>query len=160
MATFRHAEECFVLIKNVNPEECEMREVLGIYKNQMVVEIDFRLLKEPCIASVIYLKTPERIQSLAMLLHVSLLLRTLIQYKLRKGIKEYPADKLPRVGRNGRKLQQNITTRFLIEELRNQGFVEDEEGTYKLIFINSFRHLQLSAFLEFLEMTAEKLIEY
>ena len=54
----------------------------------------------------------------------------------------------------------NITTRFLIEELRNQGFIEDDEGTYKIIFINSFRHLQLSAFLEFLEMTAEELIEY
>ncbi|GFP26150.1 hypothetical protein HKBW3S25_01638, partial [Candidatus Hakubella thermalkaliphila] len=78
MTTFRNAEECFVLITNVSPQECGPREILGIYKNQMVVEIDFRLLKEPCIASVIYLKTPERIQSLAMLLHVSLLLRAMI----------------------------------------------------------------------------------
>jgi len=159
MATFRHAEECFVLITNVSPEECEMREVLGIYKNQMIVEIDFRLFKEPCIASVIYLKTPERIQSLAMLLHVSLLLRALIQYKLRKGIKEYPADELPRVGRNGRKIQQNITTRFLIEELRNQGFIEAEVGTYKLIFLSSFHHLQMTTFLRFMGMTAQELIE-
>jgi len=159
MATFRHAEECFVLVTNVSPQECEMREVLGIYKNQMIVEIDFRLSKEPCIASVIYLKTPERIQSLAMLLHVSLLLLALIQYKLRKGIKEYPADELPRVGRDGRKFQQNITTRFLIEELRHQGFIEAEAGTYKLIFISPFHHLQITTFLELMGMTVEELIE-
>ena len=160
MVTFRHNEECFVLITNVSPEECDMREVLGIYKNQMVVEIDFRLLKEPCIASVIYLKTPERIQSLAMLLHVSLLVRAMIQYKLRKGVKEYPADKLPRVGRGGRKIQQNITTRFLIEEFRYQGFMENEAGMYQLIFISKFRYLQMTTFLEFLGMTVDELIEY
>jgi len=125
----------------------------------MIVETDFRLLKEPCIASVIYLKTPERVHSLAMLLHVSLLLRALIQYKLRKGIKEYPADELPRVGRSGRKIQQNITTRFLIEEWRHQGFMEDEAGVYKLIFINPFHHLQMTTFLGFMGMTAEELIE-
>ena len=105
-----------------------------------------RLLKESRIASVIYLKTPERVHSLAMLLHVSLLLRALNQYKLRKGIKEYPADELPRVGRSGRKIQQNITTRFLIKELRHQSFIEDEAGAYKLIFINPFHHLQLTTF--------------
>jgi len=159
MATFRHTEECFVLITNVRPEECGMREVLGTYKNQMIIETDFRLLKEPCIASVIYLKTPERIQSLAMLLHVSLLLRALIQYKLRQGIKEYPGDELPRVGRDGRKLQQNITTRFLIEELRHQGFIEAEAGTYKLIFISPFHHLQMTTFLALMGMTVEGLIE-
>lgn len=160
MTKFQHAEECFVLITNVSPKECEMRDVLGIYKNQMVVEMDFRLFKEPCIASVIYLKTPERIQSLAMLLHVSLLVRAMIQYKLRKGIKEYKAEELPRVGRGGRKLQQNITTRFLIEEFRNQGFIENEAGMYQLIFISKFRHLQMTTFLQFLGMTVEELIEF
>jgi transposase len=160
MATFRHNEECFVLITNVSPEECNMREVLGIYKNQMVVEIDFRLLKEPCVASVIYLKTPERIQSLAMLLHVSLLVRAMIQYKLRKGIKEYPTDELPRVGRGGRKIQHNMTTRFLIEEFRHQGFIENEAGMYQLIFISTFHRLQMTTFLEFLGMTVDELIEY
>jgi hypothetical protein len=126
----------------------------------MVVEIDFRLFKEPCVASVIYLKTPERIQSLTMLLHVALLVRAMIQYKLRKDIKEYPADKLPRVGRGGRKIQQNITTRFLIEEFRHQGFIENEAGMYQLIFISRFHHLQMTTFLEFLGMTVEELIEY
>jgi len=146
-------------ITNVSPQECNPQEILGIYKNQMVVEMDFRLLKEPCIASVIYLKTPGRVQSLAMLLHVALLVRAMIQYKLRKGIEEYPAEKLPRVGRGGRKLQKNITTRFFIEEMRHQGFIEDDVGAYKLIFINPFHHLQTTTFLELMGLTVEELIE-
>ncbi len=160
MTKFQHSEECFVLITNVSPKECDMREILGIYKNQMVVEIDFRLFKEPCVASVIYLKTPERIKSLAMLLHISLLVRALIQYKLRKGIKDYKAKELPRVGRDGRKLQPNPTTRFLIEEFRNHGFIEIEEGKYQLIFISKFRHLQMTTFLQLMGISVEELIEY
>jgi transposase len=78
MARFQQTEESFVLITNVSPQECTLQEILGIYKNQMVVEMDFRLLKEPCIASVIYLKTPGRVQSLAMLLHVALLVRAMM----------------------------------------------------------------------------------
>jgi len=159
MARFRQTEESFVLITNVSPQECELQEILGIYKNQMIVEMDFRLLKEPCIASVIYLKTPGRIQSLAMLLHVALLVRAMIQYKLRKGIEEYPEKELPRVGRDGRKLQKNITTRFFIEEMRHQGFIEDNAGRYSLIFINSFCHMQMTTFLELLGLSVEELIE-
>jgi transposase len=159
MARFQQTEESFVLITNVSPQECTLQEMLGIYKNQIVVEMDFRLLKEPCIASVIYLKTPDRIQSLAMLLHVALLVRAMIQYKLRKGIEEYPAEELPRVGRGGRKLQKNITTRFFIEEMRHQGFIEDDIGVYNLIFINPFCHLQMTTFLELIDLTVQDLIE-
>ncbi len=159
MARFQQTEESFVLITNVSPQECTLQEILGIYKNQIVVEMDFRLLKEPCIASVIYLKTPGRIQSLAMLLHVALLVRAMIQYKLRTGIEEYPAEELPRVGRGGRKLQKNITTRFFIEEMRHQGFIEDDTGVYNLIFINPFCHLQMTTFLELMGLTVQELIE-
>ncbi|KJS78252.1 MAG: hypothetical protein JL57_32150 [Desulfosporosinus sp. BICA1-9] len=84
----------------------------------------------------------------------------MIQYKLRKGIKEYKVEELPRVGRGGRKLQQNITTRFLIEEFRHQGFIENEAGMYHLIFISTFCHLQMTTFLEFMGMTVDELIEF
>lgn len=160
MTMFQHSEECFVLITNVDSKECNMQEILGIYKNQMVVEMDFRIFKEPCVASVIYLKTPERIKSLAMLLHISLLVRAMIQYKLRQGIKDYKAEGLPRVGRDGRKLQANPTTRFLIEEFRNHGFIEVEKGKYQLIFISKFRNLQMTTFLQFMGISVEELIEY
>ena len=159
MSHFQHTEESFVLITNVSLQELTLQEILGTYKNQMVVEIDFRLLKEPCIASVIYLKNPERIQSLAMLLHVALLVRSLVQYKIRKGIEEYPAEELPRVGSGGRKLQKNVTTRFFIEEMRNQGFIEVAPGTYSLINHGEFYLLQVVTFLELMGMSVEELIE-
>jgi hypothetical protein len=45
--------------------------ILGNYKNQSVVEVQFRLLKEPCmcIASVIYLDTPDRNRALVVTAH-------------------------------------------------------------------------------------------
>ena len=64
------------------------------------------------------------------------------------------------VGRGGRKLQQNITTRFLIEEFRHQGFIENEAGMYNLIFISTFCHLQMTTFLKFMGMTVDELIEF
>jgi transposase len=51
MSRFEHAEESFVLITNVNSHECNLREILGYYKDQMVVETEFRIFKEPCVAS-------------------------------------------------------------------------------------------------------------
>lgn len=158
MTKFQHSEECFVLISNVSPEECGMREILGIYKNQMVVEMDFRILKEPCVASVIYLKTPERIRSLAVLLQISLLVRALMQYKLRKGIEVYMPEEMPRVGRDGRKLQTNPTSKFLIEVLRNHGFKQIEKGKYQFFFINRQRHLQVTTLLHLMGVTVEELL--
>jgi hypothetical protein len=63
------------------------------------------------------------------------------------------------VGRGGRKLQKNITTRFFIEEMRHQGFIEDDTGVYNLIFINPFCHLQMTTYLELMDLTVQELIE-
>ena len=160
MERFRRKEEHFVLITNVDSDECDTKAIVGTYKNQSVIEIDFRYFKEPCIASVIYLKTPKRIHSMAVLLHVALLVRALIQYKMRKTMSEQPGDSYPRVGRQGRKLQKNITTRFVIDELSNQSFVENERGEYTLSVTDEFRFLQLNTFLKLLGFSVEELIEY
>lgn len=49
-------------------------------------------------ASVIYLKNPDRIKGLSVLLTLSLLVRAILQYRLRDGLKEYeemnPGEKL------------------------------------------------------------------
>jgi len=74
---FQAREECFVLVSNVHDSVHDMSEIVGIYKNQMVVEIEFRYFKEPCLASVIYLKNDDRVQSMLMLLSVSLLIHGL-----------------------------------------------------------------------------------
>jgi len=57
-------ESSFVIISNVGKETASDRELLVTYKGQQVVENSFRQLKGPNLASVIYLKNPDRIQAL------------------------------------------------------------------------------------------------
>lgn len=85
LSTKTVANWCIVLISNVGEEVSGKRELLQTYKGQQVVEISFRELKSPSMASVIYLKNPERIQTLSMLLSFALLVRAIIQYRMRRG---------------------------------------------------------------------------
>lgn len=104
---FLQRESCFVLISNVTDGVSD-KDLLKIYKGQHVVENSFRALKSPQLASVIYLKSPTRINVLSMLLTFSLLLRALIQYELREGLKAFkeknPGKKL-KAGWGGRPLE-------------------------------------------------------
>ena len=98
-------ESSFVLISNVLDKE--PAELLKIYKGQHVVETSFRHLKSPQLASVIYLKNPIRIKALTMLLHFSLLIRAIVQYRMREGLQKHleanPKD-IIRAGWGGKKL--------------------------------------------------------
>lgn len=89
---------CIVLISNVTEKEAGDKELMQTYKGQQVVENSFREVKSPSMASVIYLKNPERIKALGMLLAFSLLVRADIQYRMREGLariwKENPKEKL------------------------------------------------------------------
>jgi len=85
-------KSAFVLISNVIDEETTDEMLLRTYKGQHVVENSFRQLKSPNLASVIYLKNPIRIKALTTILCLSLLIRALIQFKMRKGLKEFNAE--------------------------------------------------------------------
>ncbi|MES0337318.1 MAG: IS1634 family transposase, partial [Candidatus Magnetobacterium sp. LHC-1] len=64
-------------------------EVFENYKNQSFVERGFRFLKDPMfLASSLYLKSPERIMALLMVMTVCLLVYAALEYKIRKGLKE------------------------------------------------------------------------
>ena len=78
---------CFVILSNIIDESTSNQDLLKTYKGQTVVENSFRQLKGPNLASVIYLKNPKRIQGLIMILSLSLLLRAIIQYRMRSGLK-------------------------------------------------------------------------
>jgi hypothetical protein len=80
-----------------------------------------------------------------------------MQYKLRKGLKEYNPEELPRVGRDGRKLQTNPTSKFLIEALRNHGFKQIEAGKYQFYFIKQ-RHFQVTTLLRLMDISVEELL--
>ena len=128
---FMQNESCFVIISNVL-DGLSDKDLLATYKGQQVVENSFRLLKEPQLASVIYLKNPVRVKALSMALSVALLIRAVIQFKLREGLREFkekhPGGKLF-VGWNGRDLA-NPTYRLLYEHAFDCHFDREDYGKY------------------------------
>jgi transposase len=77
---------CFVLLTNV-PTAGEMAhkagEVLRAYKEQHGVEQNFAFLKDPVIVNSLFLKKPERIAALGLVLLLALLLWRLVERALR-----------------------------------------------------------------------------
>ena len=125
-------KSCLVIISNVIDESVTNRELLETYKGQHVVENSFRQLKSPNLASVIYLKNPKRIGALTMLLTFSLLIRALIQYRLRDGLQKH-AEQNPGVpiyaGWGGRELK-NPTFKLLYEHSANCYYEREGRGEY------------------------------
>jgi transposase len=82
----RQEATCFVLLTNVPPQG-EMahsaREILHAYKNQHGVEQNFAFLKDPLIVNSLFLKKPERIEALGLVLLLALLLWRLMERALR-----------------------------------------------------------------------------
>jgi len=72
-----------------NDVNLDSNEALKEYKGQQSVERGFRFLKDPLFfASSIFLKKPERIVSLGMIMVLSLLVYSVAQFKLRKVLEE------------------------------------------------------------------------
>jgi transposase len=84
----RHPEEagCFVLLTNV-PTAGEMAHsaaaILRAYKEQHGIEQNFAFLKDPLMVNSLFLKKPERIEALGLVLLLALLLWRLMERALR-----------------------------------------------------------------------------
>ena len=78
----------FVLGTNVlDQERLADAQMLSEYKQQSQVERGFRFLKDPWfIADAIFLKTPQRIEALMMVMTLSLMIYNLGQYRLRERL--------------------------------------------------------------------------
>jgi transposase len=129
-------ESCFVIISNVTDETTTNRELLAIYKGQHVVENSFRQFKGPNLASVIYLKNPARIQALTMILSFSLLLRALIQHRLRSGLKKHneeTSDEPIYAGWNGKALK-SPTFKLFYEQTINCYYERENTNEYNFIW--------------------------
>jgi len=77
---------CFVLITNrpLKGEDAQTTEdILRTYKAQDGIERNFSFLKDPLIVNNIFLKKPQRIEALGMVLLLSLLIWNLIQRQMR-----------------------------------------------------------------------------
>jgi transposase len=86
IARKRQETGCFVLLTNV-PTVGEMahqaRDVLQAYKEQHGIEQNYGFLKDPLIVNSLFLKKPERIEALGLVLLLALLLWRLVERTLR-----------------------------------------------------------------------------
>ena len=98
VTTFREEAGCFVMITNVLGETEEIgydsKAILEAYKDQYGIEQDFGFLKDPVIVNSVFLKKPERIEVLGLILLTSLLIWRLMERSMRQHV-EQTGEKLP-----------------------------------------------------------------
>jgi transposase len=83
-------QSCFILATNERDNQVlSPQEVLEGYKGQKHAERGFRFLKDPrFLASSLYLKKPERLMALLMVMTVCLLVYAALEYRIRQALKE------------------------------------------------------------------------
>jgi transposase len=82
---------CFVLLSNTpqeGPGAVNSRDLLFAYKDQGYVERNFGFLKDTVIVYSLFLKSPERIEALGLVLVLSLLVWRLMERTMRLSLKE------------------------------------------------------------------------
>jgi transposase len=104
-------QSCFILATNELDEgQLASQAVLDGYKGQARAERGFRFLKDPqFLASSLYLKKPERIMALLMVMTVCLLVYAALEYRIRTALKEHGATFPDQKG----KRIQNPTARWV-----------------------------------------------
>ena len=104
-------QSCFILATNELDEgQLSPQAVLDGYKGQAQAERGFRFLKDPqFLASSLYLKKPERIMALLMVMTVCLLVYAALEYRIRTALKEHEATFPDQKG----KRIQNPTARWV-----------------------------------------------
>ncbi len=98
----RQKDESFILLTNVDPVTVSSRDVLLKYKGQQKVEHNFSVLKEPLLASTLFLEKPERIEAMMTILYFSVLMHGLLQLISRSRIAT--CKEPPRLGPENRPL--------------------------------------------------------
>jgi len=156
--TFAREQSCIVIVSNAIARSD--RELVLAYKGQVVVEQSFRLLKSPQVASVIYLKDPGRIGVLAMLLVFALLVRALIEFRMREGLRVFreqtPEGSL-RAGWSGRELSAP-TFKLLYEHAFNCCFVREGVGSYSFCWPHGDAAVRVGALLDLMGYSLEQLV--
>ncbi len=104
-------QSCFILATNeLDPTQLPPQAVLEGYKGQGHAERGFRFLKDPqFFASSLYLKKPERIMALLMVMTVCLLVYAALEYRIRTALKAQDATFPDQKG----KPVQNPTARWV-----------------------------------------------
>jgi transposase len=84
---------CFILATNeLDETKLSPQAVLDSYKGQAQAERGFRFLKDPqFLASSLYLKKPERVMALLMVMTICLLVYAALEYRIRQTLKDHKA---------------------------------------------------------------------
>ena len=80
---------CFVLLTNVEGEGgdgYDAEQVLRTYKEQYAIERNFSFLKDDQLVNALFLKRPERIEALGLILLISLLIWRLVEHVMRSEL--------------------------------------------------------------------------
>ena len=110
--TQQQAQKSGLFILATNDMTLSPQELLTEYKSQQRVERGFRFLKSPqFLSDAIFLKNPKRIEALLMIMTLSLLVYSALEYKIRKELKAQDKTFPNQLG----KPVQNPTTRWVFE---------------------------------------------
>jgi transposase len=83
----KQAQACYILGTNIDPSALSDAEVISAYKGQSHVEGGFRFLKDPLFfVSSLFVKKPNRIAGLLMVMTLALLVYSVAQRRLRKQL--------------------------------------------------------------------------
>ena len=94
LSRHQQAQACYVLGTNIDPSELGDTEVITAYKGQSHVEGGFRFLKDPLFfVSSLFVKKPNRIEGLLMVMTLALLVYSVAQRRLRAAIGQAPRDR-------------------------------------------------------------------
>jgi len=154
MKLLRQKAESFVLISNVPETISTSEKLLEEYKGQIVVELNFKTLKSPALTSTVFLKKEERIEAMMMLIGVSLMIRALILYQLRKRFKE--SGEHPRIGYSGTVLK--TITMGLFQYAMDSLLIEREKGGDYLIYIEPKEKQRVLTLLKYLGLGISDLL--
>src|SRR5262245_3989218 len=104
---------CFLLATNeLDATQLTPQQLLEGYKGQVQAERGFRFLKDPnFLASSLYLKKPERIMALLMVMTVCLLVYAALEYRIRRALSVHEATFPDQKG----KRIQNPTARWVLQ---------------------------------------------
>ena len=93
----REHSGCFVLLTNVSAEgedAYSAEQIVRTYKEQHGIEKNFGFLKDDAIVNALFLKNPERIEALGLILLIALLIWRLMEFHMRRHL-EQSGDQLP-----------------------------------------------------------------
>ncbi len=84
-------KSCFILATNqLNCDALSNEQLLAAYKDQQQVERGFRFLKDPLfMASTLFLKSPQRLMALMMVMTLCLLVYAALEYRIREVLKTH-----------------------------------------------------------------------